>query len=127
MSAEPSTVEVGQRVEARIAEYLRHQGLRILERNVERVGAEIDLIALDARPAEPEYVFVEVRARSRTDRGSALETVDRDKQRQVVRAATAWLLEQGLWEQVAARFDVVGVAMHGERLHVSWIRNAYDA
>lgn len=123
----PSTLEIGQRVEVRIAEYLRHQGLRILERNVERGGAEIDLIALDTRLAEPEYVFVEVRARSRVDRGSALETVDRDKQRHVVRAATAWLLEQGLWEQVAARFDVVGVVMCGERLRVSWVPNAYDA
>lgn len=127
MSVEPSTLEVGQRVEARVADYLRHQGLRILERNVERVGAEIDLVALDTRPAEPEYVFVEVRSRSRVDRGSALETVDRDKQRQVVRAATAWLLEQGLWEQVAVRFDVIGVVMHGDRLRVSWILDAYDA
>jgi putative endonuclease len=126
VSAEPSTLQVGQRVEARVADYLRHQGLRILDRNVERAGAEIDLIALDDRLAEPEYVIVEVRSRSRADRGSPLETVDRDKQRQVIRAATAWLLEQDLWEQVAVRFDVVGVAIHGSRLRVSWIPNAYE-
>ncbi|MCR9163271.1 MAG: YraN family protein [Nannocystaceae bacterium] len=127
MPREPSTRAIGQRVEARVADYLRHQGLRILERNVERVGAEIDLIALDTRFAEPEYVFVEVRARSRVDRGTALETVDRGKQRQVVRAATAWLLEQGLWEEAAVRFDVVGVVMHGDRLRVSWLADAYEA
>ncbi len=110
-----------------MADYLRDQGLSILERNVEAAGSEIDLIAYDPRGHEAEYVFVEVRSRSRSDRGSALETVDRAKQRQVVRAATAWLVAQKLWERVAVRFDVVGVVVTRDRLRISWIADAYDA
>ncbi len=127
MSSEaPTTRQLGQRVEARVAVYLREQGLQVLECNVERAGAEIDLIALDPRPRDPEYVFVEVRSRSRSDRGSPLETVDRGKQRQVIRAATAWLVERDLWEQVPVRFDVVGVTVDEQRLHVAWIADAFE-
>ena len=99
----------------------------VLERNVVRAGAEIDLIAIDGRFPEPEYVFVEVRSRTRSDRGSPLETVDRDKQQQIVRAATAWLVERDLWEAVPVRFDVVGVTVDGDRLRLSWIADAYEA
>ena len=126
METPASTREFGQRVEARVAEYLGEQGLVVLERNVERAGAEIDLIAVDMRTAEPEYVFVEVRSRTRADRGSPLETVDRDKQRQVVRAATAWLIERELWDRAAVRSDVVGVTVVDARLRVAWIQDAYD-
>lgn len=115
------------RVEARVADYLSGRGLRILERNVERAGGEIDLIALDLRLEDPEYVFVEVRARSRLDRGSPLETVGVAKQRHVIRAATAWLVERELWETVAVRFDVVGVTIGDGRLRIRWISGAYEA
>lgn len=127
MPAETSTLHFGHRVEARVAAYLADQGLCVLERNVERAGGEIDLIAVDPRMGEHEYVFVEVRSRSRSDRGLPLETVDRDKQRHVVRAATAWLVERDLWEVVAVRFDVIGVIVDTDRLVVSWIADAYDA
>ena len=127
MHAEDSTRHLGFRVEARVADYLGEQGLCVLERNVVRAGAEIDLIAIDGRFPEPEYVFVEVRSRTRSDRGSPLETVDRDKQQQIVRAATAWLVERDLWEAVPVRFDVVGVTVDGDRLRLSWIADAYEA
>lgn len=121
-----STRALGLRVEARVADYLAGRGLRILERNVERAGGEIDLIALDLRLDDPEYVFVEVRSRSRMDRGSPLETVGIAKQRHVIRAATAWLLERELWETVAVRFDVVGVTIGDSQLRVRWIPGAYE-
>ncbi|MGH1346106.1 MAG: YraN family protein [Nannocystales bacterium] len=127
MEPAASTRALGLRVEARVAEYLHERGLSILERNVERAGGEIDLIALDLRLDDPEYVFVEVRSRSRVDRGSPLETVGVAKQRHVVRAATAWLVERDLWEAVAVRFDVVGVTISPHRLRVRWIRDAYEA
>lgn len=121
-----STRALGLRVEARVADYLAGRGLSILERNVERAGGEIDLIALDLRLDDPEYVFVEVRSRSRMDRGSPLETVGVAKQRHVIRAATAWLVERELWETVAVRFDVVGVTIGDGRLRVRWIPGAYE-
>jgi putative endonuclease len=122
-----STRALGMRVEGRVADYLVGRGLSILERNVERAGGEIDLIALDLRLKDPEYVFIEVRSRSRTDRGSPLETVSVAKQRHVIRAATAWLVEHELWDAVAVRFDVVGVAIGSDTLRIRWIPGAYEA
>lgn len=121
-----STRVRGRQAEAAVATFLLRQGLRILEQNVERAGAEVDLVALDVRLPEPEYVFVEVRSRRHDDRGSPLETVGGDKQRQIVRAATAWLVEQELWEQVPVRFDVVGVTFEDRFMNMRWIVDAHD-
>ncbi len=60
------------------------------------------------------------------DRGLPLETVGTAKQRHVIRAATAWLVERDLWESVAVRFDVVGVTIGPDRLRVRWIPAAYE-
>ena len=126
---EGSTRDRGRAVEAQVATFLTERGLRILEANVERCGAEIDLIAVDPRHGEPEYVFVEVRSRASDDRGTPLETVNTAKQRRIVRAATAWLVERDLWEQVAVRFDVVGAIVSGVEVAplFEWIENAFEA
>lgn len=124
---EKSTRARGDAVERRVATYLEAQGLRVLARNVTRAGAEVDLVLLDPRRAEPEHVFVEVRSRAHAQRGTPLETVNREKQRQVVRAATAWLVAEGLWERACVRFDVVGVTSDPADERIEWIENAFDA
>ena len=122
-----STRSRGQGAEREAAEFLRARGLEILDINVHVGGGELDLIAriLDADP--PTVVFVEVRSRQDTRRGTPLETIGRRKRAHLIRAATAWLVERGLWEQVAVRFDVVGIVV-GERRpeqRVEWIPNAF--
>ncbi len=122
-----STRDRGRAVEVRVAAFLKERGLRIVDRNVERAGAEVDLIAIDPRHGEDEYVFVEVRSRSRDDLGSPLETVDARKQARVVRAATAWLVAHDLWERVTVRFDVVAVGTPEDgELRIDWIEHAFD-
>lgn len=120
-------------MEQAVAEYLAAHGLEILDRNYHAptarhapsVGAEIDLIA--RQPVDDgtsTIVFVEVRSRASSAHGSPLETVDRRKQRRIIRAATAWLVEHDLWERVAVRFDVVAVV--GDHAPC-WIRGAFEA
>ncbi len=122
-----STRDKGRVVEQRVARYLERAGLEVVARNVEIGGGEIDLVARTVR-GEPMVVFVEVRSRRHDERGDPLETVDRLKQRRVIRAATAWLVDNDLWERVAVRFDVVGViAPEGERPVVDWIAGAFEA
>lgn len=121
-----STGERGRAVEDRVCDFLRRRGLTIVERNVALAGAEIDIIAIDNGAPEPVHVFVEVRSRASDERGSPLETVDRRKQRQIIRAATAWLVAADLWERVAVRFDVVGVVGDKEP-DFSWVPNAFEA
>jgi putative endonuclease len=94
----------GAQVEAAAAEYLTRRGLRILARNVQWRGGEIDLIAQD----EACVVFVEVRARSRSDFGGAAASITRAKQTKIIRSAQGWLLGrygQSAWPQI--RFDVL--------------------
>ena len=110
-----------------MASYLASRGLEVVARGVERAGAEIDLIAVDRRHGAPEVVFIEVRTRADGARGLPLETVDRAKQRQIRRAATAWLVEQDLWEQIDVRFDVVGAIRTPTGWRVSWIEDAFEA
>ncbi len=119
-----STRERGRAVEQAVAEHLRAHGLEIVDHNFEGGGAELDLVAREPAPdGSPTYVFVEVRSRAGAEHGSPLETVDHHKQRRVVRAATAWLVAQGLWERVEVRFDVVAVELGSEP---TWIRGAFE-
>jgi putative endonuclease len=117
----PSTRERGQAVEARVAAALSAAGLEIVARNVALAGGELDLVAREADT----IVFVEVRSRRADLRGTPLETIDAVKQAKILRAATAWLVREGLWERVEVRFDVVGVTGEGEGA-LEWIRNAFD-
>lgn len=111
-------------MEQAVASHLEAHGLEIVARNYESAGAEIDLVARDAAPdGAPILVFVEVRSRATDEHGSPLETVDRRKQRRIIRAATAWLVAQGLWERVEVRFDVVAVVGDTPQ----WIRDAFEA
>lgn len=112
-------------MERAVAEHLGAQGLHIIDRNYGSAGAEVDLVAREpSDDGSQTIVFIEVRSRSSSRHGSPLETVDRRKQRRIVRAATAWLVEHDLWERVPVRFDVVAVV--GDQ-PPTWIRDAFSA
>lgn len=115
-----STRTRGQQGEERAADHLIRGGLEILARNVTAAGAELDLIARDGET----IVFIEVRKRSDDLRGHPLETVDARKQARVRRAATGWLVAQGLWERVAVRFDVIAIVGDDDP-RVDWLRDAF--
>lgn len=70
-----------------------------------------------------EIVFVEVRYRSRSDFGDGAATVDRNKQKRLVRAAQHYLRRQP--DDVLCRFDVVSVARTHYRLQFEWIQSAF--
>ena len=115
----------GQGQEDRAAAHLEGHGLVVVERNVEIGGAEIDLVARDDE--DQALVFVEVRSRRHDRHGRPEETVDRRKQGQIRRAATAYLVQKGLWEKVNVRFDVVGiVGGHENAPEITWIRGAFE-
>ncbi len=94
----------GHHGERAAVSYLKQQGFRIVTRNYQNRFGEIDIIALDADT----LVFIEVKTRSSTRTGSPLEAVDSRKQRQIMRAAQAYLSERRLQEHTF-RFDVIGL------------------
>lgn len=109
-------------VEGEVAGYLARLGYRIVGRNVRLAGSEIDLVAWEG----PILCFVEVRARRTDAFGDPALTVNRAKQRRIVRAATAYLARWRRWPMV--RFDVVAVVAPpaGPR-RFQLIRSAFDA
>lgn len=113
-------VERGRAAEDAACELLVRGGYTIVARNVRLAGAEIDVVALD----DSTTVFVEVRSRSSRRHGGPLETVGRQKQARIARAAAAYL--QRLPRPVAARFDVVGVDWDDGHPVCTLVRSAFD-
>lgn len=112
-----TTRELGARAEQEAADFLRQQGLGIVERNYHCRGGEIDLIARDGS----QLVFVEVRFRIDSRFGGSLASVTRQKQQRLIRAARHYLLR--FQQPPACRFDVIGLqGNHSPQ----WIRNAFS-
>ena len=106
----------GRAGEDSAAAALAEEGYEILTRNYHTREGEIDLVAKDKNT----IVFVEVKCRRTGAYGCGAEAVDSRKQEKIRRAARAYLLEEGLWEQ-EVRFDVEEVGPGGIRI----IKNAF--
>lgn len=113
---------LGKTGEDTAEQYIKGKGYRILERNFRLKMGEIDLIALDGNTV----VFVEVKTRRGDGYGAPAEAVTRRKQDQIVRTAMAYLAKKKL-RDVACRFDVIGISMHGGSPEIEHIRSAFDA
>ena len=77
------TGALGRRAEQAAFRFLLDHDLRPVARNFRSRGGEIDLIMLDADC----LVFIEVRSRRSSDFADPALTVDRTKQRKIVRTA----------------------------------------
>ncbi|MBR1931859.1 MAG: YraN family protein, partial [Lachnospiraceae bacterium] len=75
--------KIGAEKEQQAANYLEAHGLRVVERNFRGRGGEVDIIGYH----EGYLVFVEVKYRSSNSKGTALEAVGHQKQRQVCKVA----------------------------------------
>ena len=100
------------------AEFLRNQGLRILEKNFRCRNGEIDLIARDGKY----LVFIEVKYRKNQGSGSPFAAVGKQKQRTIIKVALFYLIRHGFQDDIPCRFDVVGI--DGEEIR--WIKNAFE-
>ena len=95
----------GRDAETLVGAFLKDRGYRILARNWRTPFGEIDLVALDGET----LCFVEVRARGRGARVSAIESVDAAKRRRIERTAEAFVRAKRLEGRVM-RFDFAGVS-----------------
>ena len=123
-----STKQLGDRCEALAAAYLEGQGYVVLERNYRFMRAEVDLICfLPATAYERggQLVFVEVKTRAGTGFGRPEEAVTPEKQRNLARAAEAYLREHRL-EGSPARFDVVAIVLRpGREPEIEHLQHAF--
>jgi len=102
---------------------LQDRGLQILERNYRCRGGEIDLIARES----DHLVFVEVRARSNPRYASAAASVDRRKQRRLLRCAQYFLQKNPWAAKMPCRFDVIAIEPRQSQpgFSVRWLRAAF--
>ena len=113
--------EIGADAERLGQLYLRSQGYKVLHSNFLCSGGEIDCIAMEGSV----LCFVEIRARSSAEHGHPLETIGRQKQRRIVRAARAFMDEWvGPWPNL--RFDALGILL-GQTPDFTLVKEAFEA
>lgn len=102
--------------------HLESKGLQLVETNYSCKQGEIDLVMTDGHY----LVFVEVRFRHHNDFCNPLETITRNKQRKIIRTASHYLLAKHQHQNIACRFDAVGITYNDQgRLDINWIPSAF--
>ena len=104
------------------ADYLRMRGLSVIAHNLRCKCGEIDLVCIDGEV----LAIVEVRQRMRVDFGGTLASIDRRKQRKIIRCTQFFLQRRSEWRARTIRFDVVGVEGLPDGAHrIVWIKDAF--
>lgn len=106
----------GRQAEDAALDFLRAQGLKLVERNYRCRFGEIDLVMREAAV----LVFVEVRMRRSVAFGGARESITSAKRARLLAAARHYLNAQPT--EPACRFDALLLNGDGG---VEWLRNAF--
>jgi len=109
----------GKQGEAIALNFLRKKGYEILALNWRYKKAEIDLIT----QKDDLLVIVEVKTRSSEVFENPKEAVTIGKQKNIVKAADAYIQERDI--NLECRFDVVSVLILGEKIEIEHIEDAF--
>lgn len=113
--------ELGKQGEDLAVQHLVSKGYKVKERNWRAGILEIDIIA--------EYkgviVIVEVRTRSDNYLLGPTETVTKQKQRSIIRAANLYLLRHDIDKE--CRFDIISVILQNGESTIDHIEDAFYA
>ena len=109
---------IGSNYEEKAAVYLEELGYKILKRNFRCRMGEIDIVAKEGRY----LVFLEVKYRSGSKKGTAPEAVDIRKQIIICKVAQYYLWQHHYSTDTPCRFDVLGVTENDIEL----IRDAFE-
>lgn len=115
-------LEHGRDAEQLAARYLAGQGLSLVTSNHRARVGELDLVMREGRT----LVIVEVRARHSAQMATPAQTIDRHKQRRIVRATQHFILCNRQYRDWPLRFDVVGITGALDAPQISWLRAAFS-
>ena len=116
--------ETGRAGEDAAADFLEAHGMRVMDRNYRFGREEIDLVCFEPSGNSGTIVVVEVKARRGTGFGPPEASVDKAKQKAIMRVTEAYLIERRLLP-TPVRFDVVAVTFRGDTPHVEHFANAF--
>ncbi len=111
----------GQKGEKEAVKYLRSKGYEIKACNWRYLKAELDIIAHHSNT----LVVIEVKTRKDNEFGDPELFVTKQKQRNIIKAANAYVLEKKL--DVNVRFDIITILGNGETLSIHHIEDAFYA
>ncbi|WP_411349713.1 YraN family protein [Paenibacillus sp. WLX2291] len=108
------------------AYYLEQQGYTIVQRNWRCRSGELDIIAteLNECTTAPAIIVVEVRSRASDTHGTAAESIDWRKRKQIRETTSVYAHQNGL-SGYAFRYDVITVQLnrHYQAIHMEhWIK-----
>lgn len=101
------------------ADFLIGKGYEIMEKNWRYRNLEVDIIAVK----NTELVIVEVKSRANTHFGEPELFVTRQKQRNLIKAASAYIEKTNF--KGNTRFDIIAVTINNNNLSVKHIENAF--
>ena len=111
--------------ETACCDFLKSNGLRLVDKNFSCRQGEIDLIMTDKKT----LVFIEVRFRKNNSFGGGLESITLAKQSKLRKTAELYLQQNNQYKN--ARFDVVSMSKNTQTLAnkqvytYDWITNAF--
>lgn len=108
-------MEQGKRAEIKAKKYLVNQGLEWIASNVRYPFGELDIVMKQGST----WVFVEVKYRSNTQFGGALQAVNPKKIARLRKAANHYLQQHRI--NAPCRFDLI--AINGEQLE--WLTDIF--
>jgi putative endonuclease len=106
----------GERAAAR---YLQHKGYKVLEMNWRYLNTELDIVS----EKDGLLVVTEVKTRTSADFGEPEIAVNTRKQKNLVTAANAYVIQNNLDMEV--RFDIISVLLGGVTPEIRHIEDAF--
>lgn len=110
-----NTKNQGQIAEDKARQYLEQQGLSFVEQNVRYRFGEIDIVMKEGK----DWVFVEVKYRSESHYGGAVNALSCAQTQRIRKAASHYIQINRI--DAICRFDVIAVDPNG----IQWIRDAF--
>lgn len=112
-------IELGQWGEEQAVRHLILHDYSILQRNYRSGKLEVDIIAKKGNT----IIFIEVKTRVTATIGEPYLAVTKSKQKQIIKAANAYLVQTNCW--LDAQFDIISIVHNSHRTKLEHIPNAF--
>lgn len=112
-------IELGKRGETIARAFVLENQMQVLTANFRWRKQEIDLIVQD----QDDLVIIEVKTRQHDSYGAPETSVNKVKQRNLIKAANAYVQENQL--DLDVRFDVISIIHNAYETRIDHIKNAF--